>query len=86
MAPNAGEDVVQLDVDGAERQEAGHHHLRHCRAVPRQRRHLPRIPVLQLGSAPGHLNSPTHTMFGEDPETFVKLDFVKQVRMAAKLA
>ena len=79
MAPNAGEDVVQLDVDGAERQEAGHHHLRHCRAVPRQRRHLPRIPVpLQLGiSMQEHLGRfmPTHTIVRmRTAETFVKLD------------
>jgi hypothetical protein len=42
VAPYAGEDVVELDVDGAERQEARHHHLRGRLAVPRQWRNLAR--------------------------------------------
>lgn len=35
VPPHAGEDVVQLDVDGAERQEARHDHLGRVAAVPR---------------------------------------------------
>lgn len=36
VSPDAGEDVVELDVDGAEGQEACHHHLWQRCAVPRQ--------------------------------------------------
>lgn len=43
VAPNAGKDVVQLDVDGGEGQEASHQHLRDCLPVPGQRRHLARV-------------------------------------------
>ena len=39
----AGEDVVQLDVDGGEGQKARHAHLRQRAAVPRRRRDLARI-------------------------------------------
>lgn len=35
VPPHAREDVVQLDVDGAERQEARHDHLGRVAAVPR---------------------------------------------------
>ena len=42
MAPDGGEDVVQLDVDGGEGQEAGHEHLRYSGAVPRQGRDFTR--------------------------------------------
>jgi hypothetical protein len=42
VAPHAGEDVVQLDVDGAERQEPGHDGLRDDMAVPGQGGDLPR--------------------------------------------
>ena len=34
VAPHAGKDVIQLDVDGREGQEASHEHLWHCLAVP----------------------------------------------------
>lgn len=34
VTPHAGKDVVQLDVDGAEGQEASHEHLRHSVTVP----------------------------------------------------
>ena len=40
VAPQGGEDVVQFDVDGAERQEAGDEHLGDGAAVPGQRRDL----------------------------------------------
>jgi hypothetical protein len=42
VAPDAGKDVVQLDVDGTEGQEASHQHLRWGGAVPRQGRDLSR--------------------------------------------
>lgn len=35
VPPHAREDVVQLDVDGAERQEARHDHLGRIAAIPR---------------------------------------------------
>ena len=35
----------QLNVDGGEWQEAGHDHLRHCVAVPRQLRNLAGVPA-----------------------------------------
>lgn len=35
VPPHAGENVVQLDVDRAERQEARHHHLGGVPAIPR---------------------------------------------------
>ena len=43
VAPDAGEDVVELDVDGGEGQEAGHEHLRERPPVPGQRRNLTRV-------------------------------------------
>jgi 2-polyprenyl-6-methoxyphenol hydroxylase-like FAD-dependent oxidoreductase len=42
VPPHAGEDVVQLDVDGAEGQEPGHDGLRDDVAVPGQGGDLPR--------------------------------------------
>eukprot|EP00982_Pelagococcus_subviridis_P013739 31275-Pelagococcus_subviridis.AAC.3 len=43
VSPHGREDVVQLDVNRAERQEPGHAHLRDRRAVPRQQRNLARV-------------------------------------------
>mmetsp|Transcript_18486 Transcript_18486/g.45975 ORF Transcript_18486/g.45975 Transcript_18486/m.45975 type:complete len:697 (-) Transcript_18486:14-2104(-) len=43
VAPHGREDVVQLDVDGAEGQEPRHAHLGQRAAVPRQRRDLARV-------------------------------------------
>lgn len=57
VAPDAGEDVVELDVDRREGQEARHQHLRRRLPVPGQRRHLARVPgrtaVRVQGTSPG---------------------------------
>lgn len=51
VPPDAREDVVQLDVDRAEREEPRHGHLRDGAAVPRELGDLPRV----LGRAAGGL-------------------------------
>lgn len=45
VAPHAREYVVELHVYGTKRQEAGHHHLGQCTAVPGQLRDLSRVLV-----------------------------------------
>ncbi len=56
VAPHAGKDVVELDVDGGEGQEACHQHLGDGLAVPGQRGHLPRV----LGRAAGCIELHLH--------------------------
>mmetsp|Transcript_41825 Transcript_41825/g.131894 ORF Transcript_41825/g.131894 Transcript_41825/m.131894 type:complete len:207 (-) Transcript_41825:1194-1814(-) len=41
-APHRGEDIVELDVNGAEGEEPSHHHLVGCLSVPVERRNLSR--------------------------------------------
>lgn len=41
VAPHAGKDVVELDVDGGEGQETSHQHLRDRFPIPGQGRDLP---------------------------------------------
>lgn len=43
VAPNTSKDVVQLDIDSAERQKSSHSHLRNCCPVPGKWRNLPRV-------------------------------------------
>mmetsp|Transcript_35637 Transcript_35637/g.84450 ORF Transcript_35637/g.84450 Transcript_35637/m.84450 type:complete len:254 (+) Transcript_35637:552-1313(+) len=52
MTPDRREDVVQLDVDGGEREEASHCHLRDGLPVPWQRRDLARVLVGARGRVP----------------------------------
>ena len=56
VTPHASENVVKLDVDGAERKETSHRHLRKSASVPRERRNLARVlgraaRCLELGFA-----------------------------------
>uniref|UniRef100_A0A1J3HN99 Uncharacterized protein n=1 Tax=Noccaea caerulescens TaxID=107243 RepID=A0A1J3HN99_NOCCA len=40
VTPDTSENVVKLDVDGTERKETSHGHLRKSASVPRERRNL----------------------------------------------
>jgi hypothetical protein len=40
VTPDTSENVVELDVDGTERKETSHGHLRHSASVPREWRNL----------------------------------------------
>lgn len=58
VAPHASKDVIQLDVDGTEGQEACHQHLWHSGSVPWQLGNLTRVLV---GAARSKELSPAST-------------------------
>ena len=43
MTPDAGKDVIKLDVDGAEGQKSGHCHLRNGASIPWKLWNLSRV-------------------------------------------